>query len=282
MHCEMGSIAARTPSASPPLLPPALALLPRASLPPSILPAAPTGQRPPAPPMPKHASRLGLMLGLTPRPPPACSLPDDRPRQRSAPMAHRELASVPGHHCPRTCAAPRSSSHSSAPALAPPALHLPRPTGPPSHPLDLPSIRPRRRRPAPPRDLPRPRPRLPALAFSTAAPRSSPGRARMGWPRATVPPVQRRRRRATTPAAQPRDAPTRRPAHRLSHGLSGPRRPPLARANAPVSEDDPRGEGFAPNVGRLLWSIHLTSPTGSRSGCAEDRCGRSLATPSHA
>lgn len=149
----MGSIAAGTQSASPP----SPAAGPRATpagVPPpspSILPAAPTGQRPPAPPMPKHASRLGLMLGLTPRPPPACSLPDDRPRQRSAPMAHRELASVPGHHCPRTCAAPRSSSHSSAPALAPqPSISL----GQLAHPR-TPSISPRsalavgaRRRPA--------------------------------------------------------------------------------------------------------------------------------------
>ena len=267
MHCEMGSIAARTQSASP------------------FSPAAGPRATPAGVPPPPRVFSRPRQLANAPRPPPPCSLPDDRPRQRSAPMAHRELASVPGHHCPRTRAAPRSSSlllPFVRPRARPPALHLPRPTGPPSHPLDLPSIRPRRRRPAPPRDPPRPRPRLPALAFSTAAPRSSPGRARMGWPRATVPPVQRRRRRATTPAAQPRDAPTRRPAHRLSHRLSGPRRPPLARANAPVSEDDPPGEGFAPDVGRLLWSIHLTSPTGSRSGCAEDRCGRSLATPSHA
>ena len=146
MHCEMGSIAARTQSASP------------------FSPAAGPRATPAGVPPPPRVFSRPRQLANAPRPPPPCSLPDDRPRQRSAPMTHRELASVPGHHCPRTRAAPRSSSlllapprsssHSSAPALAPqPSISL----GQLAHPR-TPSISPRsalavgaRRRPATPR-----------------------------------------------------------------------------------------------------------------------------------
>ena len=166
-------------------------------------------------------------------------------------MAYRELASFPGHRCPRlrTGAAPLPPSRSPAPALDPNPPNLPRPTGPPSHPLD----------PLDPPPRPRATPARPGLLYGGPGPPRE--RARMRWPRATVP-VQQRRRRATAPAAWPRDAPTRRPAHRLSHRLSGPRRPPLVRANAPVSGDDSRGKGCAPKVGHLVWSIRLRLPTG--------------------
>lgn len=166
------------------------------------------------------------------------------------------MVTAPGN-APRAHGLPRTGESEfprpplPAPAPDPNPPNLPRPTGPPLAP-------PRSPRSAPPSPSapgaalpgprpPPPRPRLPALAFSTAA-LVPPGRARMRWPRATVP-VQQRRRRATAPAAWPRDAPTRRPAHRLSHGLSGPRRPPLVRATAPVSGDDSQGEGFRTTCG---------------------------------
>ena len=199
----------------------------------------------------------------------------------SIPRLAPSMVTAPGN-APRAHGLPRTGESEfprpplPAPALDPNPPNLPRPTGPPLAP-------PRSPRSAPPSPSapgaalpgprpPPPRPRLPALAFSTAA-LVPPGRARMRWPRATVP-VQQRRRRATAPAAWPRDAPTRRPAHRLSHRLSGPRRAPLVRANAPVSGDDSRGKGRAPKVGHLVWSIHLRLPTG-RLTARVPRQGRS-------
>ena len=171
------------------LLPPALALLARTSLSPI---GAPRWGLTPAPgdlrSIPPAVTTWPTANWPTPRLAPSLmTAPGNAPRA----MPPRELASFPGHHCPRP------SSRSSAPALAPSPpispgqLAHPRTPSIPSIPHRAP---PRRRRREPPSY--NPRPRLPALAFSTAAP-VRPGPARMGWPPATVP-VQQRRRRATT------------------------------------------------------------------------------------
>ena len=112
--------------------------------------AGPRATRPDVP-LPRRGAALGVDAGPGGPPPPpgtilahrqlvntpACPLHGDRPRERSArPMAYRELASFPGHRCPRTGAAPLPPSRSPAPALDPNPPNLPRPTGPPSHPLD--------------------------------------------------------------------------------------------------------------------------------------------------
>ena len=237
MHLDTRYIARRQQST---LLPPALAPLARTSLCPVV---APRWGLTPVPGDHSGPPPTGQYPGLPP-------LHGDRPRERSArpwPTANwRERVS------PATVARARARPQSSQS----PSANWPTPRTP-----SIPSIRPHAHGP-----------RLPALASSTAA-LVPPGRARMRWPRATVP-VQQRRRRATAPAAWPRDAPTRRPAHRLSHRLSGPRRAPLVRANAPVSGDDSRGKGRAPKVGHLVWSIHLRLPTG-RLTARVPRQGRS-------
>ena len=252
MHLDTRYIARRQQST---LLPPALAPLARTSLCPVV---APRWGLTPVPGDHSGPPPTGQYPGL---PPSMVTAPGNAPR---------------AHGLPRTGESEFPRPPLPAPALDPNPPNLPRPTGPPLAP-------PRSPRSAPPSPSapgaalpgprpPPPRPRLPALAFSTAA-LVPPGRARMRWPRATVP-VQQRRRRATAPAAWPRDAPTRRPAHRLSHRLSGPRRAPLVRANAPVSGDDSRGKGRAPKVGHLVWSIHLRLPTG-RLTARVPRQGRS-------
>ena len=224
------------------LRPPALALLARTSLFPIVAPRG-GGPRPrslahrqlgnaPACPLPKDGTPgLGppASPGFPRLAPWLMTAPDNAPRAwptANWPVSPAPMARAPSPVPPLVRPLPRS----------PPIPHLPRPTGPSSHPLDPPSHPPR----------PRPRLRLPAQAISTAAPVPL-GRPRKGGLRAMVP--AQRGRRATTPAARPRDAPTRRPAHRLSHRLSGPRRPPLVRANAPVSKDDSRGR-----VSRQMWA----------------------------
>lgn len=175
---------------------------------------------------------------------PACSLPDDRPRKRSARYGPPRTGEFPRPPLPapllsfvRSRARPQSS-------------HLPRPTGPPSHPLD-------------PLDPPS---RPPPLAVGAGSrPPITHAHACLLWPSLRRPRSARGLRgwggrlqrfpsssvavELRPSAARPRDAPTRRPAHRLSHGLSGPRRPPLVRATAPVSGDDSQGEGFRTTCG---------------------------------
>ena len=191
------------------------------------------------------------------------------------------------HGPPRTGQFPRppwpapprlSPARSAAPALA---LDPPISLGQLAHPRtpsipSIPSIPPRTplavgagsRPPGPTATTPTPTPTpTPARAGHR---HGGPGRPRQGWLRATVP--AHRRRRATTlrpPAARPRDAPTRRPAHRLAHRLSGPRRPPLVRANAPGSKDDSQGDAFCTKCGPpglehpsqvANWQTHPQAP----------------------
>ena len=147
----MGSIAARTQSASP------------------FSPAAGPRATPAGVPPPPRVFSRPRQLANAPRPPPPCSLPDDRPRQRSAPMAHRELASVPGHHCPRTRAAPPRSSSL---LLAPPPIRPPprSPPSPPSPSANWPTL-------APPRSpLDPPSPSAPGAAPRPFAPTPTPAR----------------------------------------------------------------------------------------------------------
>lgn len=233
---EMGYIAGRRQST---LLPPALALLAR-TLPLSHR-GAPVGVDP------GRAENWPTANWPTP---PACSLPDDRPRKRSARMAHRELASVPGHHCPRPFAAP--------PLVRP----LPRsPPVLPSPPANWPTL-------APPRS-----PRSPIAVgagsrppWPTAPRAHAHAHACLLWPSSLRRPRGDRGLRGwggrlqrfpsssvavelRPPPRGPVTLPQRRPAHRASHRLSGPRRPPLVRANAPVSGDDSQGEGFRTKCG---------------------------------
>ena len=187
LHMDAGCIARRRQST---LLPPALAPLARTSLCPVV---APRWGLTPAPGDHSGPPPTGQYPGL---PPSMVTAPGNAPR---------------AHGLPRTGESEFPRPPLPAPAPDPNPPNLPRPTGPPLAPPRSPRSPPRRRPggaalPGP--RPPRPRPRLPALAFSTAA-LVPPGRARMRWPRATVP-VQQRRRRATAPAARPRDAPTRR------------------------------------------------------------------------
>ena len=209
---------------------------------------------------------------------------DNRPR---APMAHRQLASPrpPSPTLPPSLLSPLSSppSRPAAGALArnPPSSPANWPPFAPSRsdsplprfprtPSPSPGRRPRSRptvreaprtalrgqRPPRPRPLPHPRRRPLALSPTPCEPAS-----RTKRPRAMV--AGQRRRAASTSAARLGHTPTHRPARRLSHRLSGPHRPSVVRANAPVSELDSQGDVFAPNVGPPpLRSTHLTVPTG--------------------
>ena len=225
------------------LRPPALALLARTSLFPIVAPRG-GGPRPrslahrqlgnaPACPLPKDGTP-GLVPPASPGFPRLApwlmTAPDNAPRAwptANWPVSPAPMARAPSPVPPLVRPLPRS----------PPIPHLPRPTGPSSHPLDPldPPL-------VPPAPTPTPTPARAGPLHGGPGPPVPLGRPRKGWLRAVVP--AQRRRRATTPAARPRDAPTRRPAHRLSHRLSGPRRPPLVRANAPVSNDGSRGGGF--------------------------------------
>jgi hypothetical protein len=167
---------------------------------------------------------------------------------RAPPMAYRELASFRGHRCPRTCAAPLLVRPRSTPIRDPISLgqlaHPRTPSIPPRSPLlaDDPGSRP----PWPTAPAPTPTPARSGLPYGGPGP-----------PRGVRGCGGRVQRSPSSSAAV-----ELRPAHRLSHRLSGPRRPPLVRANAPVSGDASRGEGFAPDVGRPVWGIHLRLPTG--------------------
>ena len=224
------------------LLPPALALLARTSLSPI---GAPRWGLTPAPgdlrSIPPAVTNWPTANWPTPRLAPSLmTAPGNAPRA----MAHRELASFPGHHCPRP------SSRSSAPALAPSPPISPGQLAHPRTP-SIPSI-PHR---APP----------PLAVGAGSRPPITHAHACLLWPSLRRPRSARGLRgwggrlqrfpsssvavELRPSAARPRDAPTRRPAHRLSHGLSGPRRPPLVRATAPVSGDDSQGEGFRTTCG---------------------------------
>jgi hypothetical protein len=170
------------------------------------------------PPAAVPLPRRGAPFGVDPGPggPPGVSWPTANwPIPRLAPSmmtAPGNAPRAPPNGLPRTGEFPRPPlpahlrrSPSRSPALDPnPGSHLPRPTGPPAHPLDPPSIPPPRRRPREPPSLahgPRAHAHACPLWPSLRRPWSPPGRARMRWPRATVP-VQQRRRRATAPAAR--------------------------------------------------------------------------------
>ena len=166
MHLDTRYIARRQQST---LLPPALAPLARTSLCPVV---APRWGLTPVPGDHSGPPPTGQYPGL---PPSMVTAPGNAPR---------------AHGLPRTGESEFPRPPLPAPALDPNPPNLPRPTGPPLAP-------PRSPRSAPPSPSapgaalpgprpPPPRPRLPALAFSTAA-LVPPGRARMRWPRATVP-----------------------------------------------------------------------------------------------
>ena len=203
---------------------------------------------------------------------------DNRPR---APMAHRQLASPrpPSPTLPPSLLSPISSGRRRArpqspiflrQLASPRALSIRSPRPIPSHPLAVarpaPAQPPYREGGSP--DCP-PWPTAPA---PTPAPTPTPApcepASRTKRPRAMV--AGQRRRAASTSAARLGHTPTHRPARRLSHRLSGPHRPSVVRANAPVSELDSQGDVFAPNVGHPLRSTHLTAPTG--------QCRRQLAS----
>lgn len=268
MHLDTRYIARRQQST---LLPPALAPLARMSLCPVVAPRWGLTPVPGGPPPGTILAHRQLVNT------PACPLHGDRPRERSArPMAYRELASFPGHRCPRTGAAPLPPSRSPAPALDPNPPNLPRPTGPPSHPLD-PLDPPLAVGPGEP----------PSLAHGPRAHAHAcplwPSLRRPWSPRGVRGCGGRVQRSPSSSVAVELRPPPRGPvtlphAGRLIASLidsPAPVGPPSCAQTLPCPEMIPGGKGCAPNVGHLVWSIHLRLPTG-RLTAHVPRQGRSL------
>ena len=234
MRMDTGCIARRRQLT---LLPPALAPPARTSLRPVV--GAPLGvdAGPGGPPRRQLANT------------PACPLHGDRLRERSARNGlPRTGECPPGHRCP---------------PLPLPLLVRPPPRSTPILPspsANWPTL-------APPRSPPSPRRRPPgaALPWPTAPGAHAHAHACPPWPSLRRPwsprgvrgcggRVQRSPSSSVAvelrpPPRGPVTLPHAGSAHRLSHRLSGPRRAPLVRANAPVSGDDSRGRGVCTQCG---------------------------------